>query len=802
MKVYELAKKLGVKSVFLMDKIRKEWKLPIKSHMVSLDPHIVKDIENKFKKEQTSDKPSVDKKVKRVRKVSSVKASESAGLASKPVKAPAKIIRRSKTEEPLPQEQMASSPPLVTQNRESDLKQSKESPQSTEVKKSQNVELTTSTPSTSQGPGLEAPSWKKAEDPAKKTVRKPMTEKEIELKFQAADFRKREIIFQPKKKRTVLSGDLKKTQITKPKSHKRVVKIYGEISIDDLAKNLQVKKQKLIRKLKSESIDTKQALDFDTASLISSEFGFEVKNVKKSESELVKEARQEIENQDVKTSLKPPVVTIMGHVDHGKTTLLDTIRKSKVVDTEQGGITQHIGAYSVPFSDSFITFIDTPGHAAFTKMRARGAQVTDIVILVVSAADGVMPQTKEAISHAKQAGIPIIVAVNKMDLEGANLDKIKQDLAKEEVVSEEWGGDVSFIPISALKQQGIKELLEQIQLVAEIQELKCQPDSLARGMVIEASIEKGRGNVVTVIIQDGTLKSGQTLLAGRAMGRSKQLKDDQGNLLKQATPGQPVQLVGFDELPEVGDTFYVVKNEKTAKSIISQRKQENQQAKTPQLSVEDLLEKVHGDKSEKELNLIVKSDVSGSLEALKQALEAIKGEKVSLKIIHAGTGAVTESDVLLASTVSAYILGFNVRPDNKAQKMAQSRTVEIRTYSIIYELLDDVKNLMLGLLTPESVDEDQGYAEVKEIFNISKLGTIAGCQVAEGLVQRNNFVRVVRDGKIVFTGKLKDLRRFKDTVKEVKQGFECGILLENFNDIKPQDRLEFYTKKEIKQTEL
>ena len=810
-KVYELAKTLGVKSVVLMQKIRREWKLPVKSHMESLSPDLVKQIEKKFalekKKlsgEKSRDKPSVKKTRKKAkpaatsvqRKKPASEKTEEISVQSPPPPPVKQIIRRRKEDQP---SEALTPSPVVSKPVEGTAS----SPVVSEgARKAPAGGIRSDLVSVRSANPLDDSHWGTPVEAAKKASRRPLAEKEVEVKFQAADFRKREVIFQPKKKRVVTSGDVKKTQITTPKSHKMVIKVYGEISLEDLARRMGIKKKSLIHKLQSQGVDTKtvEKLDFETVALVVPEWGFEAKNVQKTEKELLEEISPVTKSKG-EAKPKPPVVTIMGHVDHGKTTLLDAIRKAKVAKGEAGGITQHIGAYSVEVNNRPITFIDTPGHEAFTAMRARGAQATDIVVIVVSAVDGVMPQTEEAINHAKTAETPLIVAVNKMDMEGASPDRIKQELSKKEVVPEDWGGDTAFIPLSALKGDGIKDLLEQIQLVAEVQELKCYPKNAAQGMVIEASIEKGRGPVVTLLMQDGTLKVGQNVLAGQFSGRVRQMKNDKGQTLKEVGPGFPVEVVGFPSLPEVGDLFCAVKDEKAARELIKTRQFQQKTDSDQNLSVEDLLEQAHREK-DRELKLIVKADVSGSLEALKKALEPIKGEGVSLQIVHSATGGITESDVLLASTVSGAILGFNVRPDGKAGKMAQDKNVEIHSYSVIYELLDDVKKMMIGLLAPKTEEEEQGAIEVREIFHVSKVGTVAGCYVTQGMVTRNSLIRVVRDGTLVHDGKVSSLKRFKEDAKEVKSGFECGLSLENFNDIKPKDVLEAYINKEVHPTEL
>ena len=513
--------------------------------------------------------------------------------------------------------------------------------------------------------------------------------------------------------------------------------------MESLCKKMGLKRQILIKKLKEEGVDTKglSSLDFETIALIVPSFGFEAKNTKQTEKEILDQLDKDTAQQEKSQfAPKPPVVTIMGHVDHGKTTLLDSIRKAKVAEAEAGGITQHIGAYSVSLEGNPITFIDTPGHEAFTAMRSRGAQVTDIVVIIVAASDGVMPQTLEALNHAKAAKTPIIIAISKMDAPGANPEKIKQQMSEQGVVPEDWGGDTSFIPISAIKGEGIKELLEQIQLVAEIQELKCQPSTPAKGTVLEVRREKGLGCVVSLLISNGTLRSGQSILAGECMGRIRQIKNNQGKIVKEALPGFPVEAIGFQDLPQAGDTFHVVTNEKAAKDLLSLRKHDNQTPISPVLSPEEMLLKMElSDEKNQELNIILKADVRGSLEALKSSLEKVKSEEVSVQIIHSGIGGVTESDVLLASAVSGTVLGFNVRPDGKAVKMAKEKSVDIYSYSVIYELLEQVKQLMLGMLKADVIEEEQGQAEVREIFHISKVGAVAGCYVTSGMIPQKFF---------------------------------------------------------------
>ena len=834
MKVYELAKNLGVKSVFLMDKIRKEWKLPVKSHMESLSPELVKKIEEKFlidSAKKTKSNASVKRKVvkrvavKKEASSSTVKKSAKSSVSKKvtvkrvttkevvasPEPAPKKptknIIRRRKQDQ-VPIQAISLVPQPEKIETQSASEDSSLSPKEREFSKMGIRPDLVSVKSAD--PFAEDSQWgaENKDKDLKKPAKKATAEKEVQIKFQAADFRKREVIFQPKKKRNLITGgDIKKTQVTTPKVHKRVVKVHGEMTIHSLAKKINVKKRELIKKLKvaGVSIEDSPVLDFETIALIVPDFGFEAKNIQQTEQDILKNLASSVDDKKYPDSVKPPVVTIMGHVDHGKTTLLDAIRKTKVAQGEAGGITQHIGAYSVVKNGKPITFIDTPGHEAFTAMRARGAKATDIVVIVVAATDGAMPQTIEAINHAQTAKTPLIIAVNKMDAPGAQVDQIKQQMAKHEIVPEDWGGEVSFIPISALKGDGIDDLLEQIQTLADMQELKCQVDRMAKGVVIESHLEKGRGSVVTLLVQNGTLKSGSIIVAGESSGRIRQIKNDQGQVVKEIQAGFPAEVIGFDKVPAAGDPFDVVENEKGVKELIELRKSKKQiLTKAPVLSVEEMLLKAHSTEAQEkqEFPIVIKLDVAGSSEALKTSLDKLSTENIAVKAVHSGVGGITESDVLLASTIGGVILGFNVRPDSKASQISRDKSVTIKTYSIIYELLDDVKKMMLGKLKSEVIEEEKGKAEVREIFHISKLGTVAGCHVTSGVIPRNGFVRLVRDSRLVHEGKMASLKHFKEDMKEVKHGLECGISLENFNDLKPKDVLEVYVKKQLERTEL
>ena len=539
-------------------------------------------------------------------------------------------------------------------------------------------------------------------------------------------------------------------------------------------------------------------IDYDTASLVAGEFGIEVeqKEEQTAESALIAE-----DTPDDEASLitRPPVVTIMGHVDHGKTSLLDAIRETKVQQGEAGGITQHIGAYTISIKEKSITFLDTPGHAAFTAMRARGAQATDIAILVVAADDGVMPQTIEAINHAKSAKVPVIVAINKIDKVGANVERIKQELTEYGLVSEEWGGDTIMVPVSALTKEGLDQLLEMILLVADVAELKANPDRMAKGTIIEARLDKGRGPVATVLVQNGTLRVQDTIVAGTAYGRVRAMLDDSGNAVTEAGPSMPVEVIGFSEVPEAGDIINAVEQDRLSKQVAEERKDKLKAEKLKSMakvSLDDLFSKI-AEGEIKDLNLVVKADVQGSVEALRQSLEKLSNEEVRVRVIHGGVGAISETDVLLASASNAIIIGFNVRPDANVSAAAERENVDIRTYRIIYNAIEDVEKAMKGLLAPEFKENVIGHVEVRQTFKASGVGTIAGSYVTDGKIARNASVRLLRDGVVAFEGQLSSLKRFKDDAKEVQAGYECGLTLENFNDIKEGDILEVYEIVEV-----
>ena len=572
------------------------------------------------------------------------------------------------------------------------------------------------------------------------------------------------------------------------------------ISVKDFAAEIKKTSGEVLKKLMGYGImaTLNNDIDFDTAFLIAEEFG--IKAIKK---ETVTEEDilfDESEDKAEDLQPRPPVIVVMGHVYHGKTSLLDAIRSTNVIEGEAGGITQHIGASQVEINGRMITFLDTPGHEAFTSMRARGAQVTDIAILVVAANDGVKPQTVEAINHAKAAGIPIIVAVNKIDLEGANVEKVKEELTKYELVPEEWGGDTIFVPISAKKKINIDTLLEMVLLVADMKELKANPSKQSKGVVIEAKLDKARGPVATMLVQRGTLDVGDTIVVGSVIGRIRTMSNYKGKKVKKAGPSTPVEVTGLTEVPTAGETFYEVDDEKTAKHLIERRKRQEREKSinaTAKVSLNELFNQIEKGKL-KELNIIVKADVQGSVEAVKQSLEKLSNDQVTVKVIHANVGGVTETDVTLAKVSNAIIIAFNVRPEALARDMADKEEVEIKQYSVIYHAIEDVEAAMKGMLDPEFEEKVIGNAEIRQTFKVSNVGTIAGCYVTNGKVSRNAGIRIIRDNVVIHDGKLISLKRFKDDVKEVATGYECGIQIENFNDIQEGDILEVYVMEEIK----
>lgn len=630
----------------------------------------------------------------------------------------------------------------------------------------------------------------------KDVSRRKVTDKKVDKKISKEED-DREVVFTKwREEKKFAPVKMKKTEITVPKAIKRRVRIGETITTGELAKRMGVKVGDVINKLMGMGVmaTINQSIDFDIATLVASEFSFQVEKAE------VEFAETMLKPDIAEANLKPraPIVTIMGHVDHGKTSLLDAIRQTNVIDGEAGGITQAIGAYHVHINDRDIVFLDTPGHEAFTAMRARGAQVTDIVVLVVAADDGVMDQTVEAINHSKVAGVPIIVAINKIDKPGADPEKIKQALTEHGLLSEQWGGDTIFCEVSAKKKMGIEELLEMILLQADVLELKADPSLSARGVIVEAKLDRGRGPVATVLIQQGTLREGDAFVSKTEFGRVRAMMNDQGQRVKEAGPAMPVEVIGFSSVPQTGGEFVCVEDERKARGIAEywlRKAREKELSASSKITLEQLYEKIK--EGVKDLNVIIKADVQGSIEAISDALHKLSTEDVQIKTIHSSTGAISETDVMLASASNAIIIGFNVRPDARVSELAAQEGVEIKLYDIIYNVIADVRAAMEGLLEPEYKEVVQGRAEVRELFKVPKVGVIAGCHVLDGKIPRQAGIKLVRDSVVVFDGKIMSLKRFKDDAREVLAGFDCGIGIEGYNDIHIGDVIEAYISEKI-----
>ena len=616
-------------------------------------------------------------------------------------------------------------------------------------------------------------------------------------KIQKKNFQRQQGQYGKKKKETEAER-LKRIELQR-KQAKMKIQVPEEISVGELALRMKVNLAQVVKKLMGLGIlaSASQIIDYDTAYLVAEEFDIRV------EKEIILSIEDRLidDREDTAEELQHrcPVVVVMGHVDHGKTSLLDAIRNANVTAGEAGGITQHIGAYKVRCNDQDITFLDTPGHAAFTAMRARGALATDIAILMVAADDGIMPQTIEAINHAKAADIPIIVAINKMDKPEANPDRVMQQLTEHELVPEAWGGDTICVPVSALKHEGIDTLLEMVLLVAEMRDLKANPNRLAKGTVIEAKLDKGRGSVATVLVQNGTLKMGDIIIAGTAVGKIRAMTDDKGRRIKEAGPSTPVEIIGLAEVPQAGDSFFVVEDERLARELADQRKNDQKlQAQSQyKVSLDDLFSRIQ-EGNMKDLNIIVKADVQGSAEAVKASLEKITNEEVRVRVIHSGVGGVNESDVMLAEASGAIIVGFNIRPDANAKASAEKANVDIRLYRVIYEAIEEIEAAMKGMLAPKFKEVVLGMAEVRQTIKVSGIGTVAGCYVKSGKIVRNASIRLIRDNIVIFEGSLGSLKRFKDDAKEVLENFECGMTIQNYNDLKEGDMIEAFEMQEIK----
>lgn len=840
-RVYELAKELGLENKDLISRLEKLG-IAVKSHSSTLEDSDVERIRKEFSGEshEIEEKRIKSTVIRRraVRAVEEVPAAveeiraeqEPQPVAEAPVH-PEEI----KGEPPIaevgvPQEPVRAAAPVTAEgkpvSRVSEQPQEKEAageqgpvsrqPQTRQAQQPQarQPQRKEGLAKTAQKPAQEAPAAKEEkpdsvlklgkkpkrpveivmeEVPKKKTLFKQLVSKK-DKRWEKEHEEEKSSKWKEARKAAVVK--MKKTEITTPKAIKRKIKVGEDIRVGDLAKKLGVKATEIINKLIMLGImaSINQLIDSETASVIAGEFGYQVEVADAEFGETVLKADTEPRN------LKPraPVVTVMGHVDHGKTSLLDAIRETNVIEGEAGGITQAIGAYHVSVNDREIVFLDTPGHEAFTSMRARGAQVTDIVILVVAADDGVMEQTVEAINHSKAAKVPIIVAVNKIDKPGANPDKITRELADYGLVSEEWGGDTLFAKISAKKKTGIDELLELVLLQADVMELKADPDRPARGVIIEAKLDKGRGPIATVLIQEGTLKEGDAFVCKTEFGRTRALLNDKGQRIKSAGPSMPVEVIGFSNVPNAGTDFAVVEDERKARSIGEYRirkEREKELAADSKVTLEQLYSRIK--EGAKELNVIIKGDVQGSIEAVSEALLKLSTSDVKLKIIHSSTGTVTETDVVLASASDAVIIGFKVRPDARVLDIAKEEGVEIKLYDIIYNIINDVRAAMEGLLEPVYKEVALGRAEVRETFKVPKVGTIAGSYIMDGKVTRDAKVRLVRNGITVYDGKILSLKRFKDDAREVAAGYECGIGIEGFNDIKTGDVIEAYIEEQV-----
>ncbi|MBD65890.1 MAG: translation initiation factor IF-2 [Halobacteriovoraceae bacterium] len=846
-KVFELAKELDIGAIDLVEKL-KDMGMNVRNHMVKLsDEEVEKAMEafapaKEAPKKKKVTKKKVAKKKKVVKKVVKKAAAKKEETAPEPeaeveeekVEAkPQTVVRKKKvvkkkaatkkaddadaktdaseetSEEGKPEKEVfkekmhAFTPVYVPEKSEED------SEKSTEAKKSAKANERFAVPGEDDpesGKDERGASKKRMGDLASIVSKKgagkskDMTQIKADEQMKFASNVVGRVMYTPTKKKKIYTGESKKTEITEVKDSKRVINIYRVTTGAELAQKLSQKFSKFQNRCLEINLLVKEDdyIGLELAGEIASLYDYRVEDKAFDESDVIDQDTVEDKSH---LPVRNPIITVMGHVDHGKTTLLDHIRKTKVTEGEAGGITQHIGAYSVKVGKSTLTFLDTPGHAAFASMRQRGANVTDVVILVVAADDGVMPQTKESIKFAKNAGCPIIVAVNKMDKEGANPERVKQELTEFELVPEEWGGETLFANISALNGDGIDDLLEQVKLQAELLDLREDPKGAVEGVIIESKIETGRGPVATVLVQKGTLKKGDAVVCGECHGRARTLMDTTGKSVKEAGPSIPVQILGLDAPPSPGELLNVVKNEREARKVVDNRISERkalENVETPKVaSLEDFFANADVQTGEKKvLNLVVRSDVQGSYEAIKEALQALGNDEVGLEIIAGGVGAITDNDVIMASNTNGYIIGFNMRPVTSARKLSEEQGVEIRTYSIIYELIEDVTLALEGMLEPEKVEKYIGRAEVRDTFNIPKVGTIAGCGVIDGKIERGCNIRLLRDGKIVYDGKLSTLKRFKDEVKEVSNGYECGMALEGFNDIKTQDLIEAYQLEE------
>ncbi len=805
-RIYELGKILNIDVKDLLEHL-KGLGFPVKSHMSTLDDEHVETIKEKLAALRSG--RVVEKRVssgvirRRVRPVKIEKPPEK----EIPTKEVAQEIPKERIREEIPKERievkrerkkaairLVEKPaeiiklPERTTEKPKVVERIPEPPQVAEIQEAK-VET------------KKKPAKKKKRDLEEAIPRRPISrKKEILEKAQlyGEDERRAIRLYKPRKPLKVAIKKGQKPEITLPKAIKRRIKLIDTITVSELAKKMSIKGSEVIAKLMAWGVmaTLNQPVDYDTAALVAGDFGYQVEKVGFEEEEVLQVP------QDAPESLRPrpPVITIMGHVDHGKTSLLDAIRETKVIEKEAGGITQHIGAYRVSLDGQDLVFLDTPGHEAFTAMRARGARVTDVVVLVVAADDGVMNQTTEAIDHARAANVPIIVAINKIDKPDANPDRVKRQLADYGLVPEEWGGQTLFTSISAKQKHGIPELLEMIVLQSDVLELRANPDKSAQGRIVEARLDKGRGAVATVLVQEGTLKVGDNFVCGSTYGRVRALFDDTGGKVTFAGPSIPVEVQGFSGVPMAGEGFIVVEDEKRAKQVALYRQQKQREStivQTSKISLERLYDHIK-EGEVKELKVVLKADVQGSIEALHDALEKLGTQAVKINVIHGSTGSITETDIMLATASDAIVIGFNVRPNSKAYVLASQERVDVRYYDVIYKLTSDLKDAMTGLLSPTYQETVLGHAEVRQVFTISKLGTVAGSYVTDGKVERGAKIRLIRDSVVAYDGRIASLRRFKDDVKEVLEGYECGVLLENYNDVKVGDTLEVYTVEEVK----
>jgi len=855
LRVYELARDLNMTNKMLLEKLG-DLDISVKSHMSALDDDIIAQIKSSFfsipeKKEtieETRIKPTV---IRRRRKKVKVEVSatpdaepEAAGDGTE--EADKEAIAAEVTEEAVAEGETLKELE-AEEPQEASAAEVEEKPAAKEAKKPKKaakkepsakiiklpvkppekpLKEKKAAPKKAKAKVEKRPIGKKAEaarpaqevapagkEAKKRKRKKKFEESDVDKKFlkKKISFKKKAVVegedlyaggYRPRKQRKMGKGKKlvggQKTQITVAKAIKRRIKIDEAIVLSELAKRMGIKASEIIKAMMAmgSMATVNQTIDFDTAALIAGEFEYEVERASFEEETILKQETDDPEN----LAPRPPVVTIMGHVDHGKTSLLDVIRKTRVSETEAGGITQHIGAYHVKTDKGQIAFLDTPGHEAFTAMRARGAQVTDIVVLVVAADDGVMPQTTEAINHSRAAEVPIIVAINKIDKQNAEPEKVKRELAEIGLTPEDWGGDTIYVNVSAKEAEGIDDLLEMISLQAEVLEFKANPDKLASGHVVEAKIDSGRGAVATVLVREGTLRAGDPVVCGMHYGRIRAMLDDQGHQLESAGPSVPVEIVGLSGVPMAGDEFLALKDEKNAKQVSEHRQQKQRSkelAQSSRLSLDKLYESMQAGEV-KDLNLIIKADVHGSIEALNDSLTKLSNDEVNVNVVHSASGTIAESDISLATVSNAIIIGFNVRPSPKVQSLANEENVDMRFYNVIYDVIKDVKNAMVGMMASTFEEHVMGTAEVREVFQIPKIGNIAGCYVTDGKMERGQKMRLLRDGVVVFEGKNSSLRRFKDDVKEVQTGYECGIGIENFNDIKVGDTIDCYYLEEIR----